>query len=256
MNLLYSHLSIYFLVFIVSRYLFTSYIFQGWSIFGFVSVGHELYHLLERNHLQSLVAFLCLDLWVTPGSVWIRNHNEGHHKDVWGQKDREHLTDYGIVGDFIATVITLAEAYEIFNLSLINLVLWIWRLWFFGWSIVPIYGVVMFCVMYFTFITHGAPMINHSDNYIMKQIHRSIDIFPDSWLLTLIMGGFNIHVAHHIAPSRTRDDLYSSYQRYKEIYKPDYLWVSDLKQLWRLYLNRTVRFKTPEERRSSLGISN
>jgi fatty acid desaturase len=256
--LLDTHLGIYVTAFIASftsaywnNYYYTSCLILGWSIFGLVSVGHELYHLHHRSILQSIIAFLCLDLWVVNGNVWVEKHNRYHHPNVWKEGEKEHMIGGSPVDNFFHTIIALATTYKVLLPTWSNLLLMTFRLWFFNLlglqSAIIVYTTIIMCVTYLTFITHAAPVIDENEERDLKQMHRSIDIFPDSWLITLICGGFNIHAAHHLSPHKTRGELLSLHTYYKSKYPNDYRYITSWYQLWLLYKYRHFQFSNMKD---------
>lgn len=251
MELLYWHLSFYSFTFfcsyltIYSNFLpVVSSLLLGWSIFGLTSVGHELYHLTKRSKLQSLLAFVCLDLWVTSGEIWMKSHNENHHQHVWSPGEEEHLIEGNIFINFFHTFKTLIKVYDVFNWK--NRYSFLFRLCFFAplpiYATALVYSSVTFYVTFLTFIAHTAPILNENESYLSKQMHRSVDIFASSSLMLLLCGGFNIHSAHHLNPSQTRGELFSLHQKNKNKNSIDYLCIDTPVELYRLYNNRHQQF--------------
>jgi len=259
--MLYIHFCIYLLTFIISYtsayndwYHNTMCVLMGWAIFGFVSVGHELYHLRSRSWYQSLLAFLCLDLWVVSGKVWVERHNKFHHVHVWelDNDEDEHMVAGGFLVNFWHAMVTLATTYRALKPSWSNTMLNLVRLYIFTRisysAMFIVYTTVMLCVTYLTFIAHAAPVIikdthqqdgkegkEDKESYNLKQMHRAVDIFPGSWWFSLLCGGFNTHAAHHLSPYETRDGLFALHTIYKNKYANDYRYVSTWYQLWQLY---------------------
>jgi len=231
----------------------------GWSIFGLVSVGHELYHLHQRTQLQSILAALCLDLWATQGSTWVAVHNKQHHPHVWNAGEDEHLIAGNIFDNFFHTLLTLSTTYKIFQLTRYNLCLFLLRFLILvaisPYAIIVCYTVVITCVTYLTFITHAAPAIEvEQERHIIRQMQRSVDIFPKSKLSLLLWGGFNVHSAHHLSPFHTRDDLQRLHDFYRIRYPEHYCWVDSWQQLFTLYHNRYSISANSAERKLRLGL--
>lgn len=252
------HTIIYLVTFIISYYFaingtyqFLNLIINGWSIFGLTSVGHEIYHLHNNSFLTNLMGFICLDLWSVSRENWIERHNKWHHYNVWEDGEDEHMIMGSELRNLIHTTTTLVKTYKILEFSLRNLFLIIFRIIFFGlinpYAIFVVYSVVTFCVTYMTFITHSAVVIDDSDDYIMRQLHRSVDIFPNSWFTSLISGAFHMHTAHHLKPQVTRDNLYKINCEYTVKYPDDYRVINTWKELYNLFKYRGVVFSSMEE---------
>ena len=244
-----THTLIYTFVFI-SSFIFSYYtnyisykifgsIILGWSIFGLTSIGHELYHLDNLTIPEMIIGYLCLDLWSVRKSVWIRRHNKFHHHNVYDDGEDEHLIDGSIIKNIKHTIIILIKTYELLDFSLYNYLLILFRIYFFNliswYSIIISYSVIIFCVTFFTFITHSAPIISSEENYKLKQLHRSVDIFPDSELTILIMGGFNVHSCHHFSPKSNRDKFSKLHKFLKSEYGENHRVINNFKELYNLY---------------------
>lgn len=275
MPLLYAHLLCYLLTFVASYT--TAYYYNdmtvlslacclplGWSIFGFISVGHELYHLHSRTAWQSLLAFVCLDLWVTQGSTWVAVHNKQHHPHPWEAGEEEHLIAGNALTNLIHTTITLARTYKVFQLTVNNLLLIAVRLLLLAaispYAVVVTYFTIISLTSCLTFIAHTAPVLSryeeyYESNHAIKQVQRSISIFPDSAVALLLWGGFNVHTPHHLSPFQTRDQLQRLHQLYKVRYEADYCYIETWSQLFKLYHNRHRTFCSSSERRLVLGLN-
>lgn len=228
----------------------------SWGIFGLVSVGHELYHLPKRTFFQTIVAWCCLDLWVTSKKIWIDKHNHKHHIDTWGENDHEHLIEGSLFKNLVHTFWTLTGLYQVFDLTWTNLILMTLRILIFyplpWYSLIFVYGLVTFWVTILTFIAHVGPVLRQDYNRARKQLHRAVEIFPDSQLTTLIWGGFNLHASHHLNPTLTRDNLESTRKYYQRMYPDSYLIIDSWSELWKLYGQRGKTFASPEERRKAI----
>jgi fatty acid desaturase len=232
-------------------YTFVSLIFLGWALFGLTSIGHEIYHQKDLTLLGNLLGFCCLDLWSVRKSNWIERHNKWHHYNVWEEDEDEHMIDGNQIQNIWHTIKTLTHTYRLTERSVVNYLLVTFRMIFFTqiswWAPIIVYLTNVICVTYFTFITHCAPVIQPETNFVMKQLHRSVDIFAQHGWVTFIMGGFNVHSVHHVSPTNIRDDFVELHQKFSQEYKQDYRTIETWSQLWRLFKYRYRKFSTTEE---------
>ena len=215
----------------------------GWSLLGLTSVGHELYHVRDPSSL----GFFFLDLWSVRKENWIKKHNKWHHQNVWDEGEDEHQTDGNPIENLWHTAKVLIRTYSVLEFTWQNILLILFRISFFvqiSWyAIFIVYLVNTVCVTYLTFIAHAAPVIQEQkDDFVMRQMHRSVDIFPNSQLFLFLTGAFNMHTAHHLCPSVTRDGLQQIHQKMKAKYPDDYRVINTWRQLWNLFLYRAVIF--------------
>jgi len=224
----------------------------GWSIFGFTSIGHEIYHINNYSNQKyklfyDISGFIFMDLWSVNKHNWMMRHNEWHHKNLWEEGEEEHLMGLFEPKEFLNTALTLIKTYRLLNFSLSNILIICFRIWFFSliswYAIFIVYINIIILVTCLTFITHSAPVIITDEKFIMKQLHRSVDIFPNSWLMFLIAGSFNIHGSHHVRPSLFRDDLYKTFVKLSTKYDRDYRYIETYRELFSLWKNRNKKYE-------------
>ena len=266
--MLVTHSIIYFTTFIVSYYLsycdvyrFINLIILGWSLLGLTSIGHEIYHLEHNDSiLFKILGFICLDLWSVPRHIWILRHNKMHHYHPWDENEDEHMIKGSILTNFINTIIVLTKTYRLLEPSWVNILLMLFRIVFFSqisyYAIFVVYTTLTLCTTYLTFISHAAPVIIKNDPPKLKQIHRSVDIFPGNYIWALITGGFNMHTAHHLKPDITRNGLYNIHTKYKKQYPDDYRTIDSFNELFRLVIYCYVEFESPNEWNEKIKINN
>jgi fatty acid desaturase len=223
-----------------------SLVILGWSLMGLTSIGHEIYHLKKRSKLHDLLGFFYLDLWSVPKNNWIERHNKWHHYNVHEPGEDEHLVEGSIIKNIINTALVLIKTYQLTEFSAKNILLISLRILIFN-KLSPvalpiIYLTTTFCVSYFTFISHSAPVIIENESNSLKQVHRSVDIFPNNQLMIFLFGAFNMHTAHHLIPDKTRDDLYEVHQKMMLLYSKDYRVIETFSELVKLHKFRHVKF--------------
>jgi fatty acid desaturase len=221
-------------------------IILGWALFGLTSIGHEIYHMKNPSASMSVLGFFCLDLWSVSKKNWIDRHNKWHHYNVYETDEDEHMIDGSILANLWHTVKTLIMTYRLLEISVSNILIIIFRIWFFTrisiYALPVVYLVNNFCVTYFTFIAHCAPVIDPSDNVHLRQLHRSVDIFPGYWWVTFIMGAFNLHSTHHMYPDLTRDDMYDAHLELEDKYPKDIRIIDTWGQLYNLFKFKHIQF--------------
>lgn len=182
---------------------------------------------------------------------WIERHNKWHHYNVREEGEDEHLIEGSQIKNFINTMIVLTKTYRLLEISWRNFLIILFRMFFFWqisfYALPVVYSTIIICTMYLTFITHCAPVINKNDTAELKQIHRSVDIFPQYSIVILLTGAFNMHTAHHLSPNTTRDGLLEIHNEYIEKYPVDYRVIRKPKHLLNFFLFRHVEFSCPAE---------
>lgn len=223
----------------------------GWSVFGFTSIGHELYHLDKLNIIQKLIAFLYLDLWSVNKTTWVLRHNKWHHYNVYEEGEDEHMINGSLIKNYVHTITTLVKTYDLLQFSVTNYLLILFRILFFSqitWYCIFItYTIIILCVTHFTFITHSAPVICECNNSCVKQLNRSVDIFPNSYLTLLIMGGFNLHSSHHCYPKCTRNELQIVHNKLRDKYPDNLKVIETFHEFYNLYKYRDRQFENMNE---------
>lgn len=212
----YIHLSLYLVCFSSAYYnAYTNHVIcvpcsivLGWSLYAFVTIGHDCMHKNFSPHprLNRILATLFLNGILMPTYVWQEEHSS-HHADPG------HLQDTMLLnGDtFFAQLYNLIKAQKklsiMENITKIPLLV---ALLLLPWYCLPIVWISMILSFMYLSLT---PHITHPHLQLQTKEQRSHptniawNIFPNSHLYTFLAGGLNIHSCHHENPRWTRSQL-------------------------------------------------
>ena len=240
-----SHFVIYNITSIISYYYsfkeesIISTILFGWGIFGILSIGHDLLHRPNKKWNRKL-AFYCLDMILFNSDEWIRLHNKAHHGNLKGDNDIMQLTGNNIIDEWTTLIKThvLRTRGKISNhIYRIPFYKMLYHLRFY--QVMIVYFMIFFCLAYFTYATHSCPVkSNHSKGSIEHNLNNTWDIYPESWLCSLIFGGINAHATHHCYPMSGRGENRNKCKILAKKYPEYYRSINSLNDLYKLYSNR------------------
>lgn len=251
------HCIIYLITFITTYYFAYFNIYRipnllilGWSLFGINTIGHEIYHL-KRSTINNIFGFLFMDLWAASRKNWIEKHNKFHHYNLGENGEDEHLIEGSHIKNIINSFFVVVNNNQLLERSFKNFIFIFFRIIFFSqiswYAFFIVYFVNLLCISYFTLLAHTCQVVIENESFVLKQLHRTIDIFPQSYIYTLITGAFNLHTSHHLCPSVNRDGLHNIRITYKKVYPKDYREINTLTELKNLYLNRGKIFTSVDD---------
>lgn len=210
-------------------------IFLGWSIYGFTTIGHDLLHKPTKKN--RILAFFLMDTLIINSNYWIESHNKYHHNDLDGEYDIMKLKGNTLLKEWYYLLEICKNGSlkdHIYRLPFYYL---LYKLkWY---QVIEIYMTILFCLAYFTYITHSHPIKNnYKKNTIEHNLSHTIDIFPESTFMNLLFGGINCHATHHCFPTCNRSELYKKSRYLLENYPNNYRCINSLKDIILLYKNR------------------
>lgn len=184
----------------------------GWSWFCLLMVGHDAMHhaFVPQRWLNRVVAFLVLDCLLFSRTSWAYGHNVVHHGRPYCREDRMFLRGGSVAGD-------------LWNLLLMVLqyIWWdvdrlfrrpTWHEWLgmsirvaLFWSLLPlaILPSVLFLLLfgnYLGLLSHAIPVKRDNEDPVLRQLRTTWDLFPESFIASLVTGGLNAHATHHVYP--------------------------------------------------------
>tara|TARA_B100001248_G_C27387512_1_gene460491 strand:- start:1192 stop:1995 length:804 start_codon:yes stop_codon:yes gene_type:complete len=227
-------------------------ILLGWAFYGLSSVGHDLIHMGYYN-----LAFCIFDIWLISSETWIIMHHIIHHQSPFTEKDTMFLRGDNIFSElyylYIGSLINkkINNNKKNSNKKRLKVAPW-WKIllrlpfYFFcikfikWWYLLIIILSFRFFYGYFGFIGHCHAKLNHIDenNRIDRQISTTVDILPDSWLCSLITGGLNAHLVHHLNPTISRSQANKESIKNKKYYGKNYRIINTWKDLWIFWKTR------------------
>ena len=211
----YVHLFLYILCFICSYYItyassfcLLSSIFVGWSLYAFVTVGHDCMHknFTPYSSFNNFFALIFLNGILMPKDLWQMEHRL-HHSDPGNENDTMLLDG----GTFFTELYHLVKAQKTLtikeNLQKLPLFILLSMLPLYCLPIIWISMIVSFMYLSLTpHITHPHLRQQSQENRLNPK-NVAWNIFPKSHLYTFIAGGLNIHACHHENPRWTRSQL-------------------------------------------------
>ena len=210
----------------------------GWSMYGITTIGHDLLHVPTKYNKR--LAFFCMDMFLFTSDAWIQIHNKNHHGGLKGDKDIMRLQGHNLLTEWYHLT-------EISNIST-NMTQHIYRIPLYYllyqlklYQILCIYGSSLFCLAYFTYITHSDSVSSlYPRGSVQYNLDNTWDIFPDSWFVCLLCGGINIHATHHCYPTLSRGLLMNQSHYISKKYPHNYRSITTWRQFYRLWNRRLV----------------
>ena len=211
----------------------------GWSIFGILSIGHDLLHRPNKR-INRILAFYCLDMILFNSKEWIRLHNKVHHGNLKGDNDIMQLTGNNIIDEWTTLInshVLKTQGKKSNHIYRIPFYIMLYHLRLH--QVMLVYITIFFCLAYFTYATHNCSIeSDYPKGSIEHNLNNTWDIYPESWLCSLIFGGINAHATHHCYPMSGRGEYKSKSKILANKYPKYYRSINNLNDLYKLYSNR------------------
>ena len=202
----------------------------AWSIYGLGSIGHDALHnaFTKNKFIDRIIGFIFIDILMfgtLNSHEWNKHHNIIHHTKPNSIEDSMKIignifVDYKnmLCGNnyykksWSNYINALPLCYLLLRIDVVN-------------TIIIIFFIVFF-LMYFTYITHCKKVIKYfrkqsinieETSFVNNQLLNTLDIYPDSWFMSLLFGGINAHAIHHVYPSLTRHEILYNKSYYNKI---------------------------------------
>lgn len=228
----------------------------GWSWFALLMVGHDAMHraFAPWQWVNELVAFVTLDCVLFSRASWLQGHHVIHHARPHSDKDEMYLRGDSLAED-MWNLLRMVLGYLRSDVSrLIERPTWHeWlgmavRIGLF-WTLMPLALLpaivfLLFFGNYLGLMSHSLPVARRSADQVIRQLRSTWDLFPDSFVASLLAGGLNAHATHHVFPSLPRGAQRWGAQVLREEAGREYRSVESLAGLWTLF--RLRHFNTPE----------
>jgi fatty acid desaturase len=228
----------------------------GWAWFALLMVGHDAMHraFAPSRWVNEVVAFLTLDCLLFSRASWLYGHHVIHHARPFSKEDRMYLQSDSVAGDlwnllvmvlsYIASDVTRLFQrptwHEWLGMSVRVILLW---------SLMPLafLPAILFLLLfgnYLGLLSHALPVGRRTTDPVLRQLRTTWDLYPGSFIASLVTGGLNAHATHHVYPSLPRGAQPLGTRILREEAGVEYRCVDTLGGLWTLF--RLRRYRTFE----------
>jgi len=219
----------------------------GWSWFALLMIGHDAMHraFAPWRSVNGIVAFLTLDCLLFSRAVWLHGHHRIHHANPHSSEDMMYLRARSIAGD-MWNLLVMVLNYLAWDVErLVNQPTWhewlgmgiriglIWSLMPF--ALLPAIFFLLLFGNYLGLLSHSLPVRGHSADPVIRQLRTAWDLYPESFVASLLTGGLNAHVTHHVYPSLPRGAQKLGTHVLREEAGSEYRSIQSLAGLWTLF---------------------
>ncbi len=228
----------------------------GWAWFCLLMVGHDAMHqaFFPNRTLNQIVAFLTLDCLLFSRASWVYGHNVVHHGRPYSAEDGMYLRGDSVASD-LWNLLKMVLTYIAWDLArlfkrptwhewlgmLIRLAL-LWSL--LPLALLPAVLFLLLCGSYLGLLSHALPVGRRTRDPVLRQLRTTWDLYPHSFLASLLTGGLNAHATHHVYPSLPRGAQPEGSRILHEEAGAEHRCVDTLAGMWTLF--RLRRYCTPD----------
>ena len=225
----------------------------GWAWFCLLMIGHDAMHqaFVPTRWLNDAVAFLTLDCLLFSRASWLRGHHVVHHAHPYSKEDRMYLRGDSVAADLwnLLVMVLIYIAWDVARL----LKRPTWHEWLgmaarvtLLWSLTPLALLpailfLLLCGNYLGLLSHALPVGRRTADPVLRQLRTTWDLYPGSFLASLVTGGLNAHATHHVYPSLPRGAQPLGSRILLEEAGVEYRCVDTLSGLWTLFRLRQYR---------------
>jgi len=225
----------------------------GWAWFCLLMVGHDAMHqaFAPIRWLNGAVAFLTLDCLLFSRAAWLRGHHVVHHARPYSKEDRMYLRGDSVAADLwnLLVMVLIYIAWDMVRL----LKRPTWHEWLgmaarvaLLWSLAPLALLpailfLLLCGNYLGLLSHALPVGRSTADPVLRQLRTTWDLYPESFLASLVTGGLNAHATHHVYPSLPRGAQPLGSRMLRQEAGAEYRCVDTLSGLWTLFRLRQYR---------------
>lgn len=228
----------------------------GWSWFALLMVGHDAMHraFAPWQWVNDLVAFVTLDCVLFSRASWFQGHHAIHHARPHSQEDEMYLRGDSLAED-MWNLLRMVLGY--LRSDVTRLVRRpVWHEWLgmavriallsslLPLALLPAIVFLLFFGNYLGLLSHSLPVDRRSDDQVVRQLRSTWDLYPESFLASLLAGGLNAHATHHVFPALPRGAQRWGAQVLREEAGREYRSVQSLAGIWTLF--RLRHFSTSE----------
>ncbi|MEO8039802.1 MAG: fatty acid desaturase [Betaproteobacteria bacterium] len=188
----------------------------GWSWFTLLMVGHDAMHraFAPWQWVNETVAFFTLDCLLFSRAAWFQGHHVIHHARPHSEEDMMYLRGNSVPVDMWNLLRMVLDYLAADFIRLVRRP--VWHEWLgmairigvfvalMPFALVPAVLFLLFFGNYLGLLSHSLPVNGRSEDPVIRQLRTTWDLFPDSFLASLVTGGLNAHVTHHVYPTLPR----------------------------------------------------
>jgi fatty acid desaturase len=225
----------------------------GWAWFCLLMIGHDAMHhaFVPWRPVNRLVAFLTLDCLLFSRASWLYGHHVVHHARPFSKEDKMYLRADSVAGD-VWNLLAMVLRYLVWDVTrLFRRPTWhewlgmIVRITLF-WSLLPLAlaPAILFLLLfgnYLGLLAHCLPVARQTTDPVLRQLRTTWDLYPGSFVASLLTGGLNAHATHHVYPSLPRGAQLLGTRILLEEAGAEYRCVHTFAGLWTLFRLRQYR---------------
>jgi fatty acid desaturase len=228
----------------------------GWAWFCLLMVGHDAMHgaFFPWRWANQVVAFLTLDCLLFSRASWLYGHHVIHHARPFSKEDRMYLQGNSVADD-VWNLLVMVLSYLAADVTrLVQRPTW--HEWLgmgvrvaLLWSLTPLalLPAILFLLLfgnYLGLLSHALPVGHRTTDPVLRQLRTTWDLYPGSFIASLVTGGLNAHATHHVYPALPRGAQPLGTRVLREEAGAEYRCVDTLAGLWTLF--RLRRYRTFE----------
>jgi fatty acid desaturase len=245
----------------------------GWAWFCLLMIGHDASHnaFVPWRWINQVIAFLTLDCLLFSRASWLYGHHVIHHSRPFSKEDRMYLSATSVAGDMwnllgmvltyvvwdVKRLVQRPTWYEWLGMTVRVTLLWLLA----PLALVPAIVFLLLFGNYLGLLSHSLPVARRTVDPVLRQLRTTWDLYPGSFIASLLTGGLNAHATHHVYPSLPRGAQPLATRILLEEAGAEYRRVRTLAGLWTLF--RLRQYRTHEvasieaiaANRLSLGIA-
>ncbi len=230
----------------------------GLAWFCLLMLGHDAMHnaFVPWRRLNQLIAFLTLDCLLFGRASWLYGHQVVHHSRPYSEEDKMYLSGNSILADVwnLLTMVLTYLAWDVKRLFFRPT----WHEWggmavrlMLLYSLTPLALLpAILCLLlfgnYLGLMSHSLPVSRHTEDTALRQLRTTWDLYPGSFLASLLTGGLNAHATHHVYPSLPRGAQSLGARILREEAAAEYRCVDTFAGLWTLFRLRQYCTTTVE----------
>ena len=228
----------------------------GWSWFALLMVGHDAMHraFAPWQWVNETVAFLTLDCLLFSRATWLHGHHVIHHAQPHSKEDEMYLRGdslpedmwnllrmvLGYLASDVARLVRRPRWHEWVGMGVrIGL---FWAL--LPLALLPAIVFLLFFGNYLGLLSHSLSVDRRGADQLVRQLRSTWDLYPESFVASLLTGGLNAHATHHVFPSLPRGAQKWGARVLREEAGAEYRCIQSLTGIWTLF--RFRHFSTPE----------
>jgi fatty acid desaturase len=225
----------------------------GWAWFCLLMLGHDASHnaFVPWRPINQVIAFLALDCLLFGRASWLQGHHVIHHSRPFSKEDRMYLSANSVAGDLwnllgmvlryvawdVKRLFQRPTWHEWLGMTVRLILLWLLT----PLALIPAILFLLLFGNYLGLLAHSLPVSRRTADPVLRQLRTAWDLYPGSFIASLLTGGLNAHATHHVYPSLPRGAQPLATRILLEEAGTEYRRVHTLAGLWTLFRLRQYR---------------